>query len=162
MTPFKQALAIFATTAGLLFLFFLILRFAFIVIGGLLALPGLLLLMLSVYGWMIYAFVQYREGRQEEFTYLLQSAAEAQAPLAPVIRSYLADRPHGMLREFWVFLLLFFVFPGYYFFWHRQHTYDRRVCLLVGCIIIARIGPNLCRDAACKATRRRFPGDDPG
>jgi type II secretory pathway component PulF len=41
--------------------------------------------------------------------------------------AYLEDRPHGVEREAWVAILLFFVFPGYYWIWHRRHSYDHKV-----------------------------------
>jgi type II secretory pathway component PulF len=91
--------------------------------------PGLALLLLvgMFYGWMFYAFIYYRQGRQQEFGRLLITAAEARAPLAPVLRAYVEDRPHGALREAWVAVLLWFVVPGYYWLWHRRNSYDRKV-----------------------------------
>jgi general secretion pathway protein F len=88
--------------------------------------PGVCLLLL-IYGWVIYAFVQYREGRQQELTHLLCTIAEAQAPLAPALWAYLDDRPRGTLREFWTAILLFFLLPGYYWIWHRRHTFERKI-----------------------------------
>jgi type II secretory pathway component PulF len=87
----------------------------------------LLLLVSLVYGWMLVAYFHYREGRQEEFLHLLTTAVETDAPLAPAVWAYLEDRPSGWLRKFWVALLLFFVMPGYYWFWHRRHSYDQKV-----------------------------------
>ncbi len=103
-----------------------------LVCGGLLLLslpigvPGDFLLLL-IYGWAIYAFVQYREGRQQELTNLLCTATESQAPLAPALWAYLDDRPHSTLREFWTALLLFFLLPGYYWLWHRRHCFEQKV-----------------------------------
>ena len=48
-------------------------------------------------------------------------------PLAPALRSYLQDRPHGPVRELWAGALLFFVLPGYYWIWYRRFNYDRKV-----------------------------------
>src|SRR5262249_49087910 len=61
---------------------------------------------------------------------LLSTAADLGAPLAPALRSYLRDRPQGPAREFWVATAQFFLAPGYYWLWHRQHHFDRKVALL--------------------------------
>jgi type IV pilus assembly protein PilC len=104
-----------------------------VVIGGILLLfvvsPGLLpaLILSLLYGWMLFAFLSYRHGRQEEFLHVLTTAVEAEAPLAPALWAYLDDRPHGPMRDFWVAVLLFFVVPGYYWIWHRRHSYDHKV-----------------------------------
>ena len=82
---------------------------------------------LLVYGWMLFAFLQYRRGRQDELLHVLSTAVEAEAPLAAALWTYLEDRPRGWLREFWVATLLFFVLPGYYWIWHRRHSYDQKV-----------------------------------
>lgn len=87
----------------------------------------LLLVVGLVYGWMLIAYLHYRRGRQEEFLHLLTTAVETGAPLAPAVWAYLEDRPSGWLREFWVALLLFFVVPGYYWIWHRRHSFDQKV-----------------------------------
>ena len=87
----------------------------------------LLLVVSLMYGWMLVAYFHYRQGRQNEFLHLLTTAVETDAPLAPAVRAYLEDRPHGWLREFWVAVLLFFVVPGYYWIWHRRHSYDQKV-----------------------------------
>jgi type II secretory pathway component PulF len=76
---------------------------------------------------MLFAYFSYRQGRQEELLHVLTTAAEAEAPLAPALWAYLEDRPHGTMREFWVAVLLFFVLPGYYWFWHRRRSYDHKV-----------------------------------
>lgn len=87
----------------------------------------LLLLFCFFYGWMLFAYLHYRHGRQAEFVRLLVTVTEAGAPLAPALRSYLRDRPRGAAREFFVAVLLFFVVPGYYWVWHRRHSYDRKL-----------------------------------
>ncbi len=125
MSRGKHALGMFATVAGLIMLC-LGLGLALIVGGVAPGLP-LLLLLLLVYGWMLSAYLHYRQGRQDELLHFLSTAAESQAPLAPALWSYLHDRPQGALREFWIALLLFFVFPGYYWVWHRRHSYDQKV-----------------------------------
>jgi type IV pilus assembly protein PilC len=84
-------------------------------------------ILIALYFWLLMAFFQYRYGRQEEFLHLLRTAAELKAPLAPTLWAYLRDRPQGAEREFWVATLLFFVLPGYYWLWHRQHTFDHKI-----------------------------------
>ncbi len=89
---------------------------------ALLALP----LILLWYGYVIYAFLRYRFVRQEEIAHVLAAAAESHAPLAPALWAYLHDRPRDDWRRFWLALVMFFVLPGYYFFW-RRHNYERKV-----------------------------------
>jgi type II secretory pathway component PulF len=115
---------------------------------GVLGVP-LFLIFLGLYGWMITAYFHYRFGRQDEFLHLLTAAADAEAPLAPALRAYLRDRPHGSEREFFVGLLLFFVVPGYYWFWHRGHSFDRKV---------ARAALALEQGAPLSEALRRAPG----
>src|SRR5215469_12646495 len=86
-----------------------------------------LLVLAAGYGWMLFAFLHYRQCRQEEFLQVVAAAAEAEAPLAPALWAYLRDRPRGGLHEFWVALLLFFVLPVYYWLWYRGSNYDRKV-----------------------------------
>lgn len=125
MTSFKRTLGILLSILGLFFLF--LICCAMLIFGGMaLGLMPLFLLML-IYGWMVYAYLEYRECRHVELAHLLCTAADSQAPLAPALRSYLADRPKGTLREFWTSLLLFFVAPGYYWVWHRKHSQDRKI-----------------------------------
>jgi len=79
---------------------------------------------------MLVAYLHYRRGRQDELLHLLTTAVETDAPLAPVLWAYLEDRPGGWLRDFWGATLLFFVLPGYYWIWHRRHSFDQRVAAL--------------------------------
>jgi type II secretory pathway component PulF len=81
----------------------------------------------AAYGWVLFAFFQYRYARQEEFLYLLRTVAEARAPLAPALWAYVLDRPHGRHRQAWLAVLLFLILPGYYWVWHRRHNYDYKV-----------------------------------
>jgi type II secretory pathway component PulF len=90
----------------------------------------IILLLLFFYGWMLLTYLHYRRGRQEEFLHLLLTAAESGAPLAGALRAYVHDRPHGSARQVWLAVLLFFVLPGYYWFWHRRHSFDRKVLRL--------------------------------
>jgi type II secretory pathway component PulF len=87
----------------------------------------ILLLVLLAYGWLLLACLHYRRSRQEEFLHLLVTAVESGVPLTGALRAYVEDRPHGTTREVWVAVLLFLMLPGYYWFWHRRHSFDRRV-----------------------------------
>jgi type II secretory pathway component PulF len=75
-------------------------------------------------GCLPFAFFHYRYVRQEELLHVLQTAAAADAPLAPSLWAYVSDRPHSTWREFMVSILLF---PVYYWSWHRWYSYDRKV-----------------------------------
>jgi type IV pilus assembly protein PilC len=96
--------------------------------------PSLLMLLglAGVYGCLIFAYWHYRDCRQEEFLQVLAAAADAQAPLAPALWAYLHDRPSGGLREAWVFVVLFFVLPGYYWLWYSGSSFDRKVERVAG------------------------------
>jgi type IV pilus assembly protein PilC len=78
-------------------------------------------------GWFLFAFLHYRYGRQDELLHLIATAVESGAPLAGALRSYVADRPHGTAREFWIAIGQFIMLPGYYWIWHRRHHFDRKV-----------------------------------
>jgi type II secretory pathway component PulF len=108
---------------------FLVILGIFVGIVLLLLFAGLLptLALIVGYGWVASTFFHYRYGRQEEFRNLLLTAIESGAPLAATLWAYLIDRPHGRIREIWVATLLFFLLPGYYWIWHRRHSFDRKV-----------------------------------
>lgn len=125
----------------------LILGLAAVMLGYLTLVLGFAVV--AFYGWVVSAYFHYRYGRQEELAFLLASAAEAEAPLAPAIRAYLADRPHGVEREFWVAVLLFFVVPGYYWVWHRRHSFDHK---------LARVASRLEAGVSLHAALRSEPG----
>ncbi len=86
----------------------------------------------ALYAWLVFAFVHYRQCRQEEFLLVLAAAAEAQAPLGPALRAYLRDRPGGPLRQIATAMFQFLVLPGYYWLWHRRYNYDRKVAQVAG------------------------------
>jgi type II secretory pathway component PulF len=117
--------------------------------------PGLLLILFVglFYGWMLFAFLHYRQGRQDEFLHLLTTAVEANVPLAPALWTYLEDRPHGVQREAWVALLLFFVFPGYYWIWHRRHNFDYKVARVARLIEVGVSLPEALRSTPGVASR---------
>src|ERR1700693_5054739 len=91
--------------------------------------PGLFLLFVvgAYYGWLLFGYLHYRQGRQDEFQHLLTTAVQANLPLGPALWSYLRDRPRTLEREVFVAMLLFFVFPGYYWFWHRRHSFAAKI-----------------------------------
>ncbi len=96
------------------------------VVAGPVSILGWLVLLLF-YGWMLFAFLHYRHGRQEELWQVLTAAVEAEAPLPQALRAYLRDRPRDPGRKFWTALLLFFVFPGYYWMWYIWNNFDQKV-----------------------------------
>jgi type II secretory pathway component PulF len=51
------------------------------------------LLDLFVNGWALYAFLRYRESRQDELFQVLSAAIDRQVPLAPAVHSFLLDQP---------------------------------------------------------------------
>jgi type IV pilus assembly protein PilC len=116
----------FTAAAGTLFLLALAV-FIIATLGVALALPALLFLMLVV-GWMLNAYLRYRQARQDELLQVMTAAVEARLPLAPAIRSYVRDRPHSG-EGGWDIVLLFFCPPGYWL-WHQRHSFDRRTAQL--------------------------------
>jgi type II secretory pathway component PulF len=79
------------------------------------------------YAWVLYAFFNYRQGRQEEFRHLLAAAVETNTPLVPALYAYVRDRPQGVVREFLIAAPLFIILPGYYWIWHRMHHFDSKI-----------------------------------
>ena len=123
--PLKLCLWIIGSLVGLIF----VVVVSCLLLPPVVALPVILLLSIS-YIWMFSAFAHYRQGRQEELVRLLTTAIESGVPLGPALRAYLADRPHGPDREAWVAILFFFIFPGYYWFWHRRNSFDYKVSVV--------------------------------
>jgi len=122
----RQVILNFLTILGLVIALVLLVGVLFFLIGpyfGTVALG----IVSAFYGWVFFAFFHYRQARQAELIHVLRTATEAEMPLAPALRAYLRDRPQGGQRELWIAILLFFVFPGYYWFWHRRHSFDRKV-----------------------------------
>ncbi len=145
MDRVKRMLGISATVVGMLLLFAGL--GVLMVYAGLAPGLPLLLVLLLLYGWVLFAYLHYRQGRQQEMVHLLSTAAESQAPLAPVLWAYLHDRPQGPLREFWTALLLFFVLPGYYWVWHRRHSFDQKVARVAYYLEMGDSLPNALRAA---------------
>jgi len=121
MGGFWKALALTVGILAVLILFAFVFRVGYL----------LLLVLSAVYGWMLFAFLYYRQCRQEELLQVISAAAEAEAPLLPALQAYLNDRPQGRMRAFWVGLLLTFVVPGAYWLWYRRSSYDRKVEQLI-------------------------------
>ncbi|MFM7151730.1 MAG: type II secretion system F family protein, partial [Gemmataceae bacterium] len=121
-----------STIGKTLLTLFLMLVMGFVLLGLLIWLTGpmvmpLLLFLTLIYGWVLYAFLQYRLSRQDEFLFMMAGAAEAGTPLTPALRAYLADRPQGGLKSFWTGLALFMILPGYYWLWHKKRSFDHRL-----------------------------------
>jgi type IV pilus assembly protein PilC len=97
MHPALRTLVVFLLIiGGLLLLVFIELMLR--AIGIATGIIGELLLVLSN-GWAIYAFLRYRQGRQDELAQVLTAAVNAGAPLAPAVKSYVNDRPRrGKVR----------------------------------------------------------------
>lgn len=103
---------------------------AVVVSAGAAGLPFILLLMFGA-GWVVYTFVRYRAARQRELLDVLATAVELDQPLAPALRAYLRDRPHGGVYAFLVALIQhIFVSPGYYWLWHKSRSFDERAAML--------------------------------
>src|SRR5260370_12574586 len=151
MRRFKKSLVIVAAILGVLGL----LAGAAVVLIMRRLQPGVLLLLFVVlfYAWMLFAYLHYRQGRQDEFLHLLTTAVEANVPLAPALWTYLEDRPHGTQREAWVALILFFVFPGYYWIWHRRHNFDYKVARVARLVEVGVSLPEALRTTPGVASR---------
>lgn len=118
--------------------------------------------------WEIVAYLHYRAGRQQEFVCLLQAAGANHLPLESFLQAYLDDRPHRDLYRFWTGVLLFFVFPGYYWI-HRQRSFDRRLERLVWLLrsgtsldaAIVAVPGIVSRETALAVAVGQFTGDLP-
>src|SRR5262245_20264574 len=87
-----------------------------------------LLVLVILYSWIIYAYLYYRHCRREELLHLLAGSADDALPLAPALHAYLLDRPVGPMRRFWLACLLCVLpVPGFYWLWYRQNNFDRRI-----------------------------------
>ncbi len=89
---------------------------------------GLLILevLFILWCWELFAYCHYRYARQEEFLQVLQTAAATNAPIETLLTVYLEDRPREHLYRS---VLLFFVFPGYYWI-HVTRSFDARLAKL--------------------------------
>jgi type II secretory pathway component PulF len=124
--PWRQnpTLSVFGTLVN----FFVILVLGFLIATTGVVICGVLLaFQIFVYSWLLYAYVSYRQGRQEELLQVLRTAVESGAPLAGALQAYEQDRPNGRIREFLVAAGLCLLLPGYYWIWYRWYNYDRLV-----------------------------------
>ncbi|MFO0808444.1 MAG: type II secretion system F family protein [Gemmataceae bacterium] len=87
--------------------------------------PPMLLFLMLVFGWMLYAFVRYQQVRQDELLQIIATAVEAKLPLGPSIRAYLADRPAEGRSADWV-AALFLLFPPGFLLWSQRLRFDRK------------------------------------
>ena len=78
--------------------------------------------------WEAYVFTHYRYCRREEFLSVLRTAATTQMPMEAMLRAYLDDRPRD--HRAWVYVALFFVFPGYFLI-HRSRSFDSQLLLVL-------------------------------
>lgn len=82
-------------------------------------------------GWLIYAYIRYRSGRQEEVHQLLRAAVTSGIPIEPALRTYLDERPSRItsnaLQAVFALLLTpivpFAIFLWAWLYWRR---FDRR------------------------------------
>lgn len=113
------------TVLGILVLMNLLLVAAGVAFG----VPGLLVVEILFVAWgaTLFVFLYYRHLRQEELLHVLITAAESGAPLDATLRAYVDDRPRSELREFFIGTVLFFLLPGYYWFWYRRYNFDAKV-----------------------------------
>jgi type II secretory pathway component PulF len=127
--PSVQKLPItFAAIVGAVLTVILFVFLAVLVIHG----PGVpvIAFLVLMYGWIVYVFLRYRQARQTELLHVILASVEAQLPLAPALRAYLRDRPNSALYHFWLGMILHFIVAPYYWVWHRQHDFDRRIAAL--------------------------------
>src|SRR5437763_7360992 len=76
-------------------------------------------------GWMLYAFLRYRQARPDELLLVLAQGVQANLPLAPAVRAYLRDRPREGEGQVWDALLLVLFFPGDWL-WLQRYSFDYR------------------------------------
>lgn len=115
----------FAIVAGISATLFL---FGFMAVkGGGVAVANIIITGAIFYGIAFYGFVHYRAVRQEELRDVLAVAAETKSPLAIAVWAYVEDRPRGPLRRFCEGAFTNFLVLGFYWSWHKQRRFDRRV-----------------------------------
>jgi len=102
-------------------------------------------------GWAIYAFLRYRQSRQDELAHVIGAAVAGGLPLAPALRSCLADRPQpNRLREALV-APIYLILPLYLYVrmcvaWRR---YDR---------LVEELADRLERGESLSSAMRSVPG----
>jgi type II secretory pathway component PulF len=116
------------------FLIFLVCTLLIVSLAPVLAIfPGPLafLAICVYYGWVVFAFIHYRQVRRQELLHLITTAVDTQAPLAPSLYAYLLDRSSSPWRKLWNGLVLLFVFTPVlvvpaYLIW-RKVNFDQKV-----------------------------------
>src|SRR5207248_5371401 len=93
----------------------------------------LFLIGLLAAGWMAYAYLRYRQVRQDELFQVVVTAVAARLPLGSAVRAYLQDRPGEGEWGGWDAALLFLFPPGFWL-WHQRHAFDRRAADLADLI----------------------------
>ena len=87
-------------------------------------------------GWVLYAFLRYRESRQDELYQVIRAAIDRQVPLGPAIESYLRDRPRirysrfiQLCRQIGLVAVYIFILPAFAFcrFFIGWRSFDRLV-----------------------------------
>jgi type IV pilus assembly protein PilC len=111
----------------------------------------LLLFMMLAFGWLIYAYRRYRQGRQDEVFQVIATAVESNMPLAPALQAYLLDRPRDG-RALWDAGLLVAVPPGF-LVWNLRRTFDDKVAKLSALIDAGAPLPSALRIARGVASR---------
>jgi type IV pilus assembly protein PilC len=91
---------------------------------------ALLLFVMLVAGWFLYAYRRYRQARQDELLHVMATAAESGLPMAPAVAAYVHDRPREG-KKWWDGILVF-VFPPGYVLWVQRQVFDDRVMRLAG------------------------------
>jgi MSHA biogenesis protein MshG len=121
---FRRTLLVFLALVGM--------ALVLAVLAAMLSYGGVVIffVIMAIYGWVVLSFLHYRYGRQDELVHVLIAAAEMKAPLSSAVWAYVLDRPQGQQRELWVATLLFFILPGYYWIWHRRHSFDQKLARL--------------------------------
>src|SRR5438067_9991546 len=123
MGTLPKTLITFLVVAGSLLLLALVAA-GLIEAGAPIGLPVLFFVLLAI-GWVAYAFLRYRQARQDELLQVITTAVEARLPLGPAIRAYLQDRPHEGDGGVWDALLLFLMPPGF-ILWYQRRSFDDR------------------------------------
>lgn len=92
---------------------------------GYAGLPASVLFVTLVSGWLMYAFLHYRQIRQEELLQVVAAAVETNLPIGEAVRAYLAERPSEARSADWI-AALFLVFPPGFLLWRHRLLFDRR------------------------------------
>lgn len=92
---------------------------------GYAGLPASALFVSLAGGWLSYAFLRYRQIRQEELLQVIAAAVETNMPIGPAVRSYLSERPAEARSADWI-AALFLLFPPGFLVWRHRLLFDHR------------------------------------